>query len=214
MTAATSTTATSTTATATGAEPVSTRPRSRILVSLAILALAAGAFTISSLALFTDQEANSGNAFNTGSVDIVTNPATAVITMPAMAPGDEVTAPLTITNSGSLDFRYAMTSTTTEDVLAAGLVLTVRESVATCDNANWDATGTQVYAGVLGTSGTTNVLGSNAQGLDAGDRTLAAGTNEVLCFNVTLPLNVANTVQGLATSATFGFDAEQVRNNP
>ena len=57
-------------------------------------------------------------------------------------------------------------------------------------------------------------IGSNTQGAQAGDRTLAAASNEVLCFRVTLPLTAANTLQGLTSAATLTFDAEQVANNP
>ncbi len=186
----------------------------RILASLAVLIFAGGLFTVASLALFTDTENVTGNAFSAGTVDLVATPATTVVTMAAMAPGDQVTAPLTVTNSGSLEFRYAVTSTTTEDVLASELVLTVKSGVLTCDDANWAATGTVLYSGVLGSMATSVIFGSNAQGADPGDRVLAAGTNEVLCFNVTLPLAATNAAQGLSSTATFTFDAEQTANNP
>lgn len=187
---------------------------SRILASLAVLALAGAVFTVSSLALFTDQEAVTGNAFTTGSVDLTATPATAVVTAAAMAPGDQVTAPLTVANSGTLEFRYAVVSTTTEDVLASELVLTVKRGVTTCDNANWSATGSTLYSGVLGTMATTAIFGDPTQGAQAGDRVLAAGASEVLCFNVTLPLSASNASEGKTTTATFTFDAEQTANNP
>lgn len=186
----------------------------KILASLAVLAFAGAIFTVASLALFTDQENVGGNAFTTGSVDLVATPATAVVTMPAMAPGDQVTAPLDVANSGTLDFRYAVTSTTTENVLAGQLTLTVKSGVATCDDANFAATGTVLYSGILGTTATSTIFGSNAQGADPGDRALAGGVNEVLCFNVSLPLAATNASQGLTSTATFTFDAEQTSNNP
>lgn len=186
----------------------------KTIATVALLAFAGALFTIASLALFTDQATNTGNAFSTGNVDIAVTPATAVVTMPAMAPGDQVTEPLDVQNNGTLELRYAATSTTTEDALAAELVLTIKSGVTTCDNANWTATGTVLYSGVLGSTATTSLFGSNAQGADAGDRVLAAGASETLCFNVTLPLAAPNTVQGLSTTATFAFDAEQTANNP
>lgn len=186
----------------------------KILASIAVLALAGGIFTFASLALFTDQEAVGGNSFSTGTIDLVATPASAVVTMPAMAPGDQVTASLDVANSGSLEFRYAVTSTTTEDVLASALALTIKSGVATCDDANWSSTGTVLWSGVLGSTGTTAVIGSNAQGSDPGDRVLAGGANEALCFNVSLPLATGNASQGLTSTATFTFDAEQTANNP
>lgn len=187
---------------------------SRILASLAVLALAGAVFTVSSLALFTDQEQVTGNAFTTGSVDLTATPATAVVTASAMAPGDQVTAPLTVGNSGTLEFRYALVSTTTEDTLASELVLTVKTGVTTCDDANWSATGSTLYNGLLGSTGTTAIFGDPTQGAQAGDRVLAAGASEVLCFNVTLPLSASNASEGQTTTATFTFDAEQTANNP
>lgn len=186
----------------------------KILATLAVLFLAGTVFSIASLALFTDQETVAGNSFSTGTVDLLATPATAVVTAAAMAPGDQVTAPLDIANSGSLELRYSATSTTTENPLAAQLDLTIKTGVAVCDNANWTTGGTIIYSGVLGTTGTSVLFGSNVQGNQAGDRVLAAGANEALCVNVTLPLATGNASQGLTSTATFTFDAEQTSNNP
>lgn len=186
----------------------------KILATLAVLFLAGTIFSIASLALFTDQETVAGNAFATGTVDLLATPATAVVTAAAMAPGDQVTAPLDIANSGSLELRYSAISTTTEDTLATQLDLTVKTGVTVCDDANWTTDGTIVYTGVLGSTGTSALFGSSVQGAQAGDRVLAAGANEALCVNVTLPLATGNASQGLTSTATFRFDAEQTANNP
>ena len=140
---------------------------------------------MTSLALFTDTESVTGNNFTTGTIDLVASPASVVVTMPAMVPGDQVTAPLNVDNAGSLELRYSMTSTTTENVLAAELVLTVKSGVTTCDDGNWTTDGTTLYSGILGLLATQAVLGSTAPGADPGDRTLIAGANEDLCLNVT-----------------------------
>ena len=186
----------------------------KILATLAVLFLAGAIFTVSSLALFTDQETVAGNAFSTGTVDLLATPATAVVTSGAMAPGDQVTAPLDIANSGSLELRYSATSTTTEDALAAQLDLTIKTGVTLCNDANWAADGTVIYNGDLGSTGTIALFGSPVQGAQAGDRVLAAGANEVLCVNVSLPLATGNASQGVTTTATFTFDGEQTANNP
>lgn len=193
------------------------RPRAtgtKILASLAVLALAGGVFTVASLALFTDQQAVGGNAFTTGSIDLVAAPAATAITAAAMAPGDQVTATVNVANSGTLEFRYSMTSTTDEDTLAPELVLTVKSGVTTCDDANWAADGTVLYSGVLGSTATINAVGDPATGAQGGDRVLASTANENLCFNVTLPTSAPNSAQGLTSTATFTFDAEQTANNP
>ena len=129
----------------------------KVLATFAILGLAASAVAVSSLAVFTDQAQVTGNTFSTGTVNINATPATAVVTMPVMAPGDQVTAPLTVQNLGTLDLRYAMTSTTTEDVLAAALVMTIKTGVASCDNTGFASTGTQIYQGILGATTTSAI---------------------------------------------------------
>lgn len=185
----------------------------RLGLTVTALIVAAAMATVMSLALFTDTADITGNTFSTGSVDISTSPASAAVSFAAMTPGDQDTAPITVSNGGTLDLRYALRSTTTEDTLAAALVLTVKSGVVTCDDANWAATGTTLYSGVLGTVAGTAAIGSPSAGADAGDRTLAAGASEVLCVNVTLPL-AAVTGEGVSTTATLSFLAEQTANNP
>ncbi|MEZ5227839.1 MAG: TasA family protein [Acidimicrobiales bacterium] len=199
--------------------PPDRRPRGglavRLLASIAVLAVALGVVTVASLALFTDTDSVPNNTFSTGTVNIDATPDATVFTAPSMNPGDEVVAPITVANTGSMQLRYAVTSETSEDVLASELVLTIRDNVTDCSVANWDATGTQVYQGILGdstTSGGLPVLGSAAAGADAGDRVLNGGLNEALCFHVQLPLTA--TAQGATTTAIFNFLAEQTANNP
>jgi hypothetical protein len=108
-----------------------------------------------------------------------------------------------------------VTSTTTENTLAAELDLTIKSGVTTCTNAGFGASGTVVYSTAdLGNTTGINVIGNPAQGSQAGDRTLAASANEVLCFNVSLPLTATNSSQGQTTTATLAFAAEQTANNP
>lgn len=184
-----------------------------IVAALAVLGLALSVFLVSSLALFTDVENVGGNTFGTGNVDIAALPANAVFTPGPMAPGDQVTAPIVVSNDGTLDLRYMLTSTTDEDVLAAALVLTVKDGVTTCDDTNWTLTGNQLYSGVLGATTTPVVFGDAAQGAQVGDRALASTVSETLCFNVALPIAATSAVQSLTTTATFNFVAEQTKNN-
>lgn len=187
----------------------------RIGATMVVLTAFGALAALSITALFTDSASVGSNAFTTGTVDISTSPASALVTYSGMAPGDQVTAPITVTNAGSLQLRYAVTSTTTENTLAAQLDLTIKSGVTTCTNAGFGTDGTVVYAtGDLGSTTGVNVIGNPAQGADTGDRTLAASASEVLCFNVSLPSSTGNSFQGLTTTATFTFDAEQTTNNP
>jgi hypothetical protein len=107
-----------------------------------------------------------------------------------------------------------MRATTTEDVLAALLVLTLKSGVADCSATGWTASGTVLYSGPLGASAGRDILGNPTPGDDPGDRVLAPSADEVLCVSVALPLSVTNEAQGRSTSATFTLDAEQTANNP
>jgi len=185
-----------------------------ILISLMAIGVLVVGVGVGTGAIFTDTQSVDANTFSTGTVDIATSPTTALVTFSDMAPGDEVTNPITVTNSGSLDLRYAVTSTTTEDTLAAQLDLTIKSGVTTCTNAGFGTDGTVIYgAADLGSTAGINVIGDPAQGAQAGDRTLAASGNEVLCFNVSLPSSTGDAYQGLTTTATFNFQAEQTKNN-
>ena len=186
----------------------------RILAAAIVVGLVGAAFGSGGLALFTDTQSVGSNTFVTGTVDISSNPTTALVTFSAMAPGNEVTAPITVTNAGTLQFRYAVTSTTTENVLAAELDMTIKSGVTTCTTAGFTTDGTVVYAtGDLGNTTAVNVIGNPTSGSHAGDRVLAASANEVLCFNVKLPLAATNAAQGLTSTATLAFVAEQTVNN-
>ena len=183
------------------------RKRRRGIVALlgAVSLLTIGAGSIS-LAQFTDT-ASSTWAFSTGTIDINTSPAV-LTAVTNMMPGDTATQALTVTNAGTGDLRYAM-STVATNALGGQLQLTVKGPDGGGGCAAF--TGTSVLA-----TTTLNgaAIGSNAQGANAGDRNLAAGASEVLCFRVSLPLSTGNTFQGVSSAVTFTFDAEQTANNP
>ena len=187
-----------------------------ILFVIAAIGLLASLSGIVSLAVFTDADSVGSNTFTTGTIDLSSVPTTALVTFTAMAPGDSVqpNAGIVVTNdSTTLELRYAITSTTTEDVLAAALDLTIKtidvEPTVACDAFD----GTVLYTtGDLGSIAGINVVGNPAQGVQGGERVLAAGASETLCFRVELPLS-ATGPEGTTTTATFTFDSEQTKNN-
>jgi hypothetical protein len=135
-----------------------------------------------------------------------------------MLPGDVVTAPITVSNDGTVEYRYSVTSAA-DDIdglgLAAQLDMTIKTGVTTCTTVGFGVDGAVVYGPAdLGSQAGVNLIGDPAQGADAGDRTLAASDDEVLCVQVSLPLETGNAFQGAATTAEFTFNAEQVANNP
>lgn len=173
---------------------------------------AVGAFaTTESLALFTDQETNAANTFTAGTVDISQSPTSALVTYSNMAPGDSTVQALVLTNAGSLELRYAIsTSATNGDSLNLRdqLQLTIRTKTSSACSAE---DGTVLYGPAALASG---AIGDATAGSHSGDRTLAASASETLCFKVQLPLTSANSYQGATTTATFTIAAEQTRNNP
>lgn len=178
------------------------RRRFAALLALALVSGSLGAGALS-LAIFTDSQAVTGNAFATGTIDISTTPATALFSVANMLPGDTNSKAIQVNNAGSGALRYAIsTAAVTGPTLAAQLQLEIFAG-ATC-------TGTALYSGALGVA----AVGSPAQGANAGDRSLSGGTNETLCFKATLPLSTNNTFQNTSTGVTFTFDAEQTANNP
>ncbi len=179
-----------------------------------MVVLAVGLLSLTSTALLTDSESTTANTFSATTVIIDAGPAVTAFNLPTMRPGDEAVLEITTANTGAGAFRYAITSVTTEDVLASELILTIRELVTSCTVADWDGSGAQLYTGKLGdttTSGGLLLVGDPASGADAGDRVLAPSATEDLCFHVELP--VAALAQNTGTTATFNFSAEQTANN-
>lgn len=175
-----------------------------LLAALSALTLGAGSF---SLALFTDTDSSTWS-FTTGSIDLESNPAV-MTAIPAMMPGDVAADSLTIVNNGTATLRYAMTTVATNPL---GGQLTVAVRLQDAGGGCAAFTGAVVIA--AGTVLNGAAIGNPAQGAQAGDRTLAGGASELLCFRVTLPLSTNNTFQASTSLATFSFAAEQTANNP
>jgi spore coat-associated protein N len=195
------------------------RRRRRLLAILifSVLLVPSIGTTALSIALFTDQESSS-SSFTTGTIilDDVKIDAL-VLTTSALMPGDSVTDDVVVENDGTAELRYAMTTSSTNadsKALRDALSLTVKTvDVTTSGTPCNDFDGaTTLYNGVLGAS--TAAFGDPAAGDDTGDRTLAAGANETLCFRVSLPSSTGNGAQGATTTTTFTFDAEQTSSNP
>jgi len=175
-----------------------------LLAALAALTLGAGSF---SLAQFTSTDSSTWS-FTTGTINIDSSPSV-ITAVTGMMPGGTAADSLTITNLGNATLRYAMTTVAT-NALGGQLVVTVRGvDVDTVGCGSFDGT---LIAGPTALNGAS--FGSPTQGAQAGDRVLAGGASELLCFQVNLPLSTGNTFQGATSLATFTFDAEQTLNNP
>jgi len=189
-----------------------------VIAGVLVIGMLSVGASVATQALFTNTQSVTANTFTAGTVDISTTPATALVTLSAMAPGDDVYGSIDVSNAGTLDLRYALKSTTTENVMAAELDLTIRGPAASgtgCDAAGFGTFGTGVEYGPLDLGSTTgiNLIGNPTQGFQTGDRTLVSGANEFMCFKVSLPLSIGNASMGLTTTAIFDFISEQTKNN-
>jgi len=202
----------------------------RSLLTLAAGLVIAGAGSVAgaaTAALYTDTGTSTGNSFAAGTVAVRLTDANetslssvaASVSGTTMAPGDSTTGWIEVSNTGSLAHRYAVSTT---DTTAAGAnnaamssALTVgvdsRASGTACTASQGGAGQTSVKA--AGTTLQSLVIGDATAGAQAGDRALAAGAAERLCFYVTLPSATGNASQGGTASYTFTFAAEQTVNN-
>jgi hypothetical protein len=195
------------------------------LFALGLTTVAAGSLalgTMLSSALYTDTRTDQ-STFTTGTIVLdATKIAAMDLTSAAMMPGDTKTSSVEVENDGSAQLRYSVAQTSTNadtknlrDALNAVVTLqdtgtgnTFAEDGDYCD----DATGTSLHTSApLGASG--NLVGDPTQGGQSGDRTLAAGTHDILCFYVSLDITAPNSSQGSSTTTTFSFAAEQTANN-
>jgi hypothetical protein len=193
---------------------MSTTISRRVVLGAGALAVAfVGAAGIASSALFTSTDASSGNSFTTGTVAINTGAGAAVFTVANLVPGDVNYGKIPVANDGSLQLRYAVTSSSTNTdskALAAQLDAKVVAiaSGATC-NAAAITGATAIFDGKLGSL----AVGSSAAGSQTGDRVLDAASSEALCVQVSFPGASGNSYQAATTSTTVTFAAEQTANN-
>lgn len=172
-----------------------------IVLGSSLAMLGAGAM---SLAVFTDSDTN-GATWTTGTIILGVSPTT-VFTPGVVMPGDSGQQTVTVANTGTGALRYAMSSVAT-DTDSKGLR---SQLTLTIDAGACGSTTASLYSGTLQGA----AFGSSAQGGQAGDRSIAAGANEQLCFAWDLPLvTTGNAFQDATTTATFTFDAEQTKNN-
>ena len=144
------------------------RPRRRRrLAALLALAVASGSLGAGalSLAIFTDSQAVSGNAFSTGTIVLGATRPRALLSASGLMPGSSVSGTLVVSNAGTGALRYAMTSSSTNadgKNLRDQLTVAVRTLGSGCPAFD----GTSLYSGALSAA----AIGNPAQGAQAGDR--------------------------------------------
>lgn len=169
----------------------------------------AGMFTLTTTALFSDSQTTAAS-FTAGTVDLAASPASAVLTGTNLAPGDVMVGEIVVNNTGTLEYRYALRGSVTNNV---GWEFTVKAGVTTCDEAGFTQSGTVLYGPGPLQASPTNVVGDDTPGQQMGDRLVSAGVSEKICVEAQLPFSTGNEVQGQTEIATFTFNAEQTANN-
>ncbi len=95
--------------------------------------------------VFSDADTVKADFYATATLDIAASPARAAISLTGMAPGDQITGVITLSNEGTLPARYAMRSVASEDQLASALQMTVKTGVTNCDSEGFSVDGDVLY---------------------------------------------------------------------
>src|SRR5437868_14733091 len=85
-------------------------PMRKLLLTLLLLLGWGGYVGTGTHAIFTVRTTSAGNTFRAGTVRLAGTPPSgaAIFAVPALLPGDSVEQPVSIQNTGSLDFSYSM----------------------------------------------------------------------------------------------------------
>lgn len=219
--------------------------RRRLWATGSVLVLAAaGVTSLTTSALFTDQDPL-GGSITTGTVVLSSQDPTFDVPLAGLAPRGTVVAPLSVRNDGSLELRYAISvqavsvAPPSEDApwgpagtgdLTTQLRLRVLRGV-TCDQDGVgpaDATNGEVLADVGKSSEAaaglptvmTPIVGDPQPGAQSpagrgADRVLASQTtDEPLCLRVDMWPDAGNEYQNTAAELRFLLDSEQTVHNP
>ena len=158
----------------------------------------------STVAYLTTAVSSTSNQFSAGTLHIAQSlSAGTTLSVDNLLAGDNFDAQLDMSNSGTLSLVYSISSTISGDAtLADALQLTIRaKSTNPCSARD----GSVLYTGALSSA----TVGDLSHGIQPGDRTLAAGNTESLCFTVVLPSTATSALAGQSVSATFNVFAEQ-----
>lgn len=179
---------------------VAVRPLKALNFKVAIVSLlAAVAIAIPAIggtqADFTAVTTNPGNSFQAATLTMTTDsPASAFVSIENMIPGDSATRSVTVENSGSVPFTYAVSVSNEGGP----------PSLMWSDEAD----GLQLsVSGPLGVIYSGHVAGMSS--VESGIE-VAAGGSEVLTYVFSLPQAAGNEFQGLSQGISVTYDATQL----
>ncbi|GAA2721950.1 TasA family protein [Cellulomonas aerilata] len=192
--------------------------RRRLAASAATVGLGlVGVTSLTTSALFTDNDSVSGGGFTTGTVDVGLTAAETFLEVASMVPGDAAYQPLTVRNDGSLGYRYAVEKSfadTGDAALSGQLQLAVYSVVDEASCTADGVAGLQPLRAPAPVAADGPVLiGDRTTGGQAGDRLVVATDVDVLCFGLYLPPETDNTFQNASTTLGLTVWAEQSAHN-
>jgi hypothetical protein len=175
------------------------------VISLALLTVVAG---IAVFSAFSSTASSGTNTFASGSVQLATNGTGAVLfSMPAMVPGDTASRCVEVTYTGSLpaDVQFYGTFTGTlapylDTVVTRGDFSGAAPAANDCTGFLPDTGGGEVFAGSLD--------GLPASALPFDDPSWVENDAHVYMITVTLPAAADSASQGLSTSGSLTWQAE------
>ena len=167
-----------------------------VLVSLVLAVAVAIPSMGGTFADFTASTSNPGLVFQTATLSITTDhPASGFVEVANLMPGDTVTRTVTVINTGSAPFTYAVSATKQGGGPGSALWSNkVKGLQVTLSN----STGT-LYEGPI----------SELQSIKTGVE-VASGNTEVLTFVFSLPNAAGNAFQGLSAPIVLDYHATQV----
>ncbi len=191
--------------------------RRRLAASAATVGLAlVGITSLTTSAVFTDNDDVSGGGFTTGTVDVRLDAPETFLRVDTMVPGDVSYQPLAIRNDGSLGYRYAVEKSF-EDAgapLSGQLQLAV---YAVPDQASCTADGVAGLAPLRAPAPVSAdgpvLLGDRSTGPQDGDRLVVSTDVDHLCFGLYLPLQTGDEFQSSSTTLGLKVWAEQSAHN-
>jgi hypothetical protein len=192
------------------------RLRLRIAILLGLLLVLAGAAAVSAASLTLP---GGGRAEHRGEPGGLEAGARRTLSIPAggLTPGQAERDRQVVVNGESQALRYSVSSASADDD-RLGVRDILRVTIRTADLGSGSAgtceqfDGTPLFDGPLGADAAG--LGDTRMGAQSGDRLLAPGAAETLCFEIRMPIETGNEYQGATTSTTWTVVAEQEAGNP
>ncbi|HEY2603170.1 MAG TPA: hypothetical protein VGI67_16555 [Thermoleophilaceae bacterium] len=192
----------------------------KLLASLVVIGLAAVCLAAATWSSFSTTTANPSNAFSAGTVALSDNDAGSAFSSPTLSPGGSASGCIKVSYSGSLAAAVHLYASTTGP-LAQYLNVSVTRGTQTsptfpsctgfsADSTNYIGSGAGVvYSGTLANLSSTYTNYANGL-VDApgAAQTWTSGSAHAYMITVSLPSGVPAAAQGLSSSATFTWEAQ------